>query len=442
MRGLSGDPRRGIGVLQLVVLTGLMLVVIAASFGAGVWAAPYVRAQVLPAPAPPADLDQQFAPFWQAWNLVEQHFVYRGAIDRQKMTYGAIQGMLSSLDDEGHTRFLSPAELKLEESNLKGQFEGIGAEVTTRNGRPTIVAPIEGSPADRAGLRAGDVVVRVDGADVSDLTLTELVSRIRGPKGSAVRLDVIHPGQSAVSQLAIVREEIKVQMVTWAMIPGTTVAHVRISQFGSRADSELRQALGEARGAGATGLVLDVRNNPGGLLDQAVAVASEFQDHGIVLWEEDREGRRKSFQVRRGGVAVDLPMVVLANEGSASAAEIFAGAMQDNGRAVVVGATTFGTGTVLSSFPLDDGSAVLLGTAQWLTPSGRAIRKQGIRPDVEVQLPTSVELLSPRAERSLSASEVRQSGDAQLLRGLELVQAGRTVPAVTLRGRTSLVYAY
>ena len=431
-----------IGALRLLLLTTVMLAVVAVSFGAGVWAAPYVRAQVLPVPGPPADVGQQFAPFWQAWSLVEDHFVFRQSVDRQKMTYGAVRGMLAALDDEGHTRFLSPDELKLEQSNLRGRFEGIGAEVTIRDGRPTIVAPIEGSPAERAGVRAGDVIVRVDGVDVSGLTLTELVTRIRGSKGTTVRLQVLHPGHAVVSDLAVVRDEIKMQMVTWAMVPGTSVAHVRISQFGQTAGDELRQALKEARAGGATALVVDVRNNPGGLLDQAVAVTSEFRDQGIVLWQEDREGRRKAFEVGRGGSATDLPMVVLANEGSASAAEIFAGAMQDNGRAKVVGARTFGTGTVLSSFPLGDGSAILLGTAQWLTPGGRAIRKQGIRPDVEVPLPADVELLSPRRARTLSADEVRQSGDLQLLRALDLVEARRTAPELMLRGRTSLAYAY
>jgi carboxyl-terminal processing protease len=419
-----------------------MLLVIALSFGAGVWAAPYVRAQVLPAPTPPADLNEQMAPFWQAWSLVEQHFAFKDNVDHQKMVYGAIQGMLSTLDDEGHTRFLSPDEVKLEQSNLQGRFEGIGAEVGTRNGRPTIVAPIEGSPAERAGIRSGDVIVRVDGQDVSGLTLTEIVSRIRGPKGSAVQLQVLHPGASVPTELAIVREQIQTQMVTWAMLPGTTVAHIRISQFGQQADAELKQAIAGARAAGATGLVVDIRNNPGGLLDQAVAVSSEFEDNGVVLLQEDRDGRRRSFPVRRGGVAIDLPMVVLTNEGSASASEIFAGAMQDDGRAVVVGAKTFGTGTVLTSFPLGDGSVVLLGTAQWLTPSGRAIRKQGIKPDVPVQLPANAEMLAPRAERTMTSGELQRSADAQLLRGLELVQAGRTAPAATLRGRNSLVYAH
>ncbi len=442
MKGPLADRDRRSALLWLAALTAFMLVVVALSFGAGVWAAPYVRAQVLPAPTPPSDVQQQFAPFWQAWDLVEQHFAFKANIDHRKMVYGAIQGMLDSLDDEGHTRFLSPEELKLEESNLKGQFEGIGAEVTTREGRPTIVAPLEGSPAERAGLRAGDVIVRVDGADVSELSLSEVVNRIRGPKGTTVRLHVLHPGDSALTEVAVVREQIAVQMVTWAMVPGTSVAHVRISQFGQRADAELRQAIGEARAAGATGLVVDVRNNPGGLLDQAIAVTSEFQGTGNVLLQEDREGRRRPFPVRRGGLALDLPLVVLTNEGSASAAEIFAGAMQDNGRAVVVGARTFGTGTVLSSFPLEDGSAVLLGTAQWLTPRGKAIRKQGIEPDHPVALPPGAELISPRVERSLSPDQLRQSRDTQLLRAVELVQGGRTLPTAAYRGRTSLAYAY
>lgn len=421
----SGRSTFARDAVRVTALVGLLLAVMVVSFGAGVWAAPYVRAQVTVPATPPSEDGDHLAPFWQSWRLVQDHFAFKDNVDPQKMAYGAIRGMIDTLDDEGHTRFLSPAEVKLEDSNLHGKFEGIGAELTSRDGRPTIVAPIEGSPAERAGLRPGDVMVRVDGEDVADLTLSQIVSRVRGPRGTTVRLDVIHPGQTVITSVTIVRDEVSVPMVTWAIVPGTSVAHVRIAQFGHNVSSELRQALKDARAAGATSLIVDVRNNPGGLLDQAIGVTSEFQDGGVVLLQEDREGNRKSYPARRGGTALDLPMVVLANEGSASAAEIFAGAMQDNGRARVVGARTVGTGTVLSPYPLSDGSTLLLGTAQWLTPGGRAIRKEGIQPDVEVPLPADVDLLSPRVQRTSSPEAVRGSEDAQFLRALELLEAQR-----------------
>ena len=424
-------PNNSFGrVARAVALISLVLVLVVLAFGAGVVASPALMSQGAPQ-QPTADLTKEFAPFWQVWSLVEDRYVFRQEIDHQKMTYGAIEGMLAMLNDEGHTRFLSPSDLKAEQSSLEGQFDGIGAEVTVRNGRVTIVAPIDGSPAEKAGLKPGDIIAKVDGVDVTDLSLSEVVAKIRGPRGTTVNIDVVHVGQSVVSSVAVVRQQIKTQMVTWAMVPGTTVAHLRITQFGQSTDNDLRLALKEARAAGATSLIADVRNNPGGLLEQAVDVTSEFVDKGAVLLQEDRTGKRKSYDVLPGGQALDLPTVVLINEGSASASEIFAGALQDDKRAQLVGRKTFGTGTVLTPFPLADGSELLLGTGQWLTPNGRAIRKQGIVPDVDIALLASAEIMTPREERTITAEALAKSTDAQLLRAIELAKAA--VPAAAAR---------
>jgi carboxyl-terminal processing protease len=207
------------------------------------------------------------------------------------------------------------------------------------------------------------------------------------------------------------------------MLPGTPVGLIRLSQFSADATDELTTAIREAQVAGATSLIMDVRNNPGGLLQQAAQVTSQFVKGGNVLQQEDAAGKRQVFPVKRGGMATDIPMVVLVNRGSASASEIFAGAMQDHERAILVGETTFGTGTVLETFPLADGSALMLGTSQWLTADGRLIRKQGIEPDVVVEIPIGTEWLSPSVVEDLTVEELLKSEDAQVLKALELLDA-------------------
>jgi carboxyl-terminal processing protease len=367
--------------------------------------------------------------FWKAWDVAQENFVYRNALDSQKMIYGAIRGMIDALGDDGHSRFLTPDEVKAERSALRGQFDGIGAEVNVRNGRPVVVAPLEDSPAERAGLLAGDTIMTVDGVDVTSYTLTELVTKVRGARGTPVTLTVLHPGDSASVDLTIVRDEVKSPSVTWALVPGTTVGHVRISRFGQGTGREVTDAITTAKAAGADRLVLDLRNNPGGLLSEAIASASQVLKEGDVLLEEDASGARRPYPVRKGGIALDLPVAVLINRGSASASEIFAGAVQDHKRGTVVGERSFGTGTVLTPFNLDDGSQLYLGTSQWLTPSGRVIRKAGIQPDVTLQLPNNVRAISPREERTMSVGTLLERNDAQLLKAVELLGATLAQPA-------------
>jgi carboxyl-terminal processing protease len=211
------------------------------------------------------------------------------------------------------------------------------------------------------------------------------------------------------------------------MVPGTHVALLRLSEFSANALDDLTQAVTEARAAGATGLIVDVRNNPGGLLEQAIDVTSQFLPDGNVLQQADADGQRQVYPVKPGSIATDLPLVVLTNRGTASAAEIFAGAIQDHQRGTVVGETTFGTGTVLEPYQLDDGSVLMLGTSQWLTPNGRLIRNQGIEPDVTVKQPLGTELMSPLKLKDLSAAEVQQSEDTQFLTALELIETSLPV---------------
>ncbi len=367
------------------------------------------------------DAPDEFAVFWQAWDIVQKNFVDRSALDPQSLTYGAIRGMVEALGDEGHTAFLTPEEIERQRSDLSGTFTGIGAQLGVRDALPVIIAPFDGSPAYEAGVRAGDIIMKVDGEDVTTMALNDIVAKIRGPEGTVVILSLLRPDENRSLEVSITRGEIKIPAASWAMIPGTEVALIRLSQFSANALDDVTASIEGAKEAGAEALIVDVRNNPGGLLEQAVSVTSLFLSEGNVLLEEDASGDRKAYPVERGGMATDLPLVVLINAGSASSAEIFAGAVQDHERGQVVGETTFGTGTVLQPYSLRDGSALLLGTKQWLTPEGRLIRKQGIEPDVEVILPIEANLVTPLELESMTVEELQESDDAQLHKALELL---------------------
>jgi carboxyl-terminal processing protease len=363
----------------------------------------------------------EFRIFWQAWDTVQKNFVDREALDPQVMTYGAIRGMVQSLGDEGHTAFLTAEERERQTTELSGTFSGIGAQLGVRDQLPVIVAPFDGSPAAEAGVKAGDIILEVNGEDVTSLPLNDIVTRIRGPEGTDVTLSLLRPDENRSLEVTITRGEIKVPAASWAMIPGSTVALIRLSQFTANGEADVIKALEESQAAGATAMILDVRNNPGGLLEQAINVTSQFLKDGDVLLEEDANGNRKSYAVKEGGMGTELPLVVLINGGSASSSEILAGAIQDHKRGELVGQTTFGTGTVLQPYILEDGSALLLGTRQWLTPEGRLIRKQGIAPDYEVLLPIEADLLTPEEIEQLEPPEIAAAEDTQMLKALELL---------------------
>jgi carboxyl-terminal processing protease len=254
------------------------------------------------------------------------------------------------------------------------------------------------------------------------------VGVIRGKEGTEVVLTLLRPDEGESLEIPVTRGEITVPAATWAMVPGTEsegtpVAMIRLSQFSANAREQLVAAIREAKAAGATALVVDIRNNPGGLMEQAIQVTSQFLTDGNVMQQEDAQGKRKAYPVRSGGQATDIPMVVLINEGSASSSEIFAGAIQDHERGLLVGETTFGTGTILEPFVLDDGSGLMLGTSQWLTADGRLIRKQGIEPDIMVELSMTADLIQPREVEGMTAADLLESEDEQLLKALELLDA-------------------
>ncbi len=365
----------------------------------------------------------QFAVFWEAWDLARDQYVEAKTPNPDAMTAGAINGMLSTLGDNGHTRFMTAEESRAWDEQLRGSFEGIGVYIDLRDGQLVIVAPIEGSPAEQAGLLPGDVIQAVNGTQTEGWTISDLQQKVKGPKGTTVTLTVLHPEAAQAVEVTVTRAEVVVPSVTWRML-SDNLAMVRLASFDREAGSQLHTALQAARAQGARAIILDMRNNPGGLLDQAVEVASEFLPEGTtVLLEEDRTGDRKTTVTHSGGSTLDLPLVVLINKGSASSTEIVSGAFQAAHRATLVGETTFGTGTVLTPYRLSDGSRLLLGTQQWLTPDGRQIRGQGIIPDDQVILPLTVAPLSPVEASTLGLPKLRVGPDVQLARAIELAAA-------------------
>ena len=369
----------------------------------------------------PASLGEEdresLALYAEALDTVRDDYVDQQALDPEKQTYGAIEGMLDTLGDKGHTRFLTPEERAQNEEGLSGTYVGIGVQLEAEGDEVVVATPIEGSPADRAGIRSGDVLMAVNGESVRGEDISEIVERVKGPEGTAVRLTVLRGEEERKFDLE--RAEIQSPVVSWALIEGTDVAHVFLSSFSDESARELRGAFEEARSAGARRFVLDLRNNPGGRLDQAVEMAGYFLEPGSVAYvRKEASDGREEVEVEGEPGLTDAPLAVLINEGSASSSEILAGALRDNGRATAIGKTTFGTGTVLSEFVLRDGSSILLGVAEWLTPKGDFIRETGIVPDVEVKLGEGAEPLAPQEVRNLSREEAL-ARDAQLRRAFE-----------------------
>ncbi|MHB1005871.1 MAG: S41 family peptidase [Chloroflexota bacterium] len=352
---------------------------------AGTVSSPIPTATQIPNATPTARTsDEQIALFKQAWQLLDQEFYAGDALKKPDAVYGAIKGTIEALGDP-YTSFATPRQAEVQMEDLSGKFEGIGATVEVRDGRLIVVAPEPGRPADRAGLRAGDFISQIDGKSTEGLTVTEAVSRIRGPRGSTVTLRIVRDGQVDPFDVAVAREEIKLQYVRWQMLPDK-VAYLRLTQFGS-VTPDFLAALKEIRQQGARKLVLDLRNNPGGYLDVSIEIASQFLEKGTVVQQEERDGKRETFAVKPGGTMKDLPMAVLVNKGSASASEIVAGALQDYQRAVLVGEKTFGKGSVQKIHTLADKSSLRITVARWFTPNGRAIHETGLEPDIAVPTP-------------------------------------------------------
>ena len=339
-------------------------------------------------PAVPIDIPdpvpEDLATAWEVWNLISQQHVDRDGFESEEFDEGAIRGLLAALGD-AHTNYVPPEAFQIDNEDLYGSFEGIGANVQMNaDGKLFIVAPLDGSPAEAAGLRSGDLILAVNGESIEGLSLLEAVNLIRGPRGSEVTLLVRHLGQLEEVDLVVRRDRIELDSVLVRNRPEDRFAHIRLTTFYSDTPEDLAKAIEEQQANGAEGLILDVRDNPGGLLSSVVEVVSMFIDEGLILYELDGAGRRTDHRTRNPGQFSDIPLVILANRGSASASEIVVGALQDHERAQIVGDKTFGKGSVNRLYRLGNGGGLYLTFAKWYTPEGRLIEGNGIEPDHEV----------------------------------------------------------
>lgn len=324
----------------------------------------------------------EFAPIWEVHNLLQERY-FEQPLDNSALAEGAIDGMLASLDDP-HTRYLSPADEAAARSSMSGEFEGIGAEVESVDGDITIVAPIDGSPAQAAGLQPGDILREANGTELTGMEISEAAGIVRGPAGSTVTL-LIQRGEE-IFEVDIVRDVIKLPSVRGEMLE-EGIAYVRLSRFANNSGSELEDLLAELLAENPSGLILDLRRNPGGSLDTTVEIADEFLPEGNILIEKFGDGTERVFESTDSGIAEEIPIVVLIDEGSASASELLAGALRDRNRGTLIGQTTFGKGTVQTWQPLSNGGGVRITIAQWLTPDRAWIHENGLEPDYFIPLP-------------------------------------------------------
>jgi carboxyl-terminal processing protease len=359
--------------IKNVVIAVVSLVLLALSFGAG--CALGSSTQVGQA--------QGLGVVEQAWNIIFQDYVDKDRLDAGALSHAAIDGMVGVLDDP-YAAYVDAEDYKLSSGSLAGKIEGIGAQVALRDAQIMIIAPIPDSPAARAGIRAGDVILEVDGWSTEGMSLAEAVLNIRGPKGTSVRLLILHQGETTPEEVEIVRAEIEVPSVSYEM--RGDISYVSIHYFSERTNEELSAVLEGLDQNTAQGIVLDLRSNPGGLLSEVVDVASRFLREGTVVSVVDNEGKHTPSLVEPDGVVTDLPIVVLVDAYSASGSEVLAGALQDHGRAVVAGTKTFGKGSVNILRELKDGSGLFITTARWLTPNGHLIEGEGLYPDIELEL--------------------------------------------------------
>ncbi len=367
-------------------------------------------AQATQPPNAPGD----FGVFWQAYQLIEKNYVGRSGLSDQTLTYGAIRGMMQALGDTDHSVFLTPAEVQASQNQLGGSVVGIGVVLGQRNSSVIILQVVANGPAGQAGMQAGDVITAVNGQSVAGQDSGQIAAQVRGQAGTSVQITVQRPSTSQTLDFTIVRAEVHFPAASWTMVPGTKVALLNLFEFSSGSADELRQARDQAIAAGAQGLILDLRGNPGGYVDQAVNVASLFLNSKTVYIRELADNQRIPVTTNDKIQATDLPLALLVDGGTASSAEIVAGAIKSAGRGPVIGQTTFGTGTILLTYPLADGSAIRLAVERWLTPDGQLIFGHGITPTQTVALSGNQLPLAPNEVAALTPAQVASMPDDQL----------------------------
>lgn len=362
---------------------------------------------------PPKNINVDFKLFWDTWNLLSRSYIDKGALDPTKMFYGAISGMVSSLGDP-YTFFLPPDVQKISKEELDGTFEGVGIQLGfNKDKRLVVIAPLLGTPAEKAGIKPQDIIVKIKDKDTTNITLPEAVSLIRGPKGTEVDLTILREGEQDARTFTLKRDTILVKSVEVSFKNtnnGKNIAVVKLTRFGERTKEEWAEAVSQVLSKEASGVVLDLRNNPGGYLEGAVFIASEFLSGGDVVLQENSLGDRVPFKVNRVGKLTKIPLVALINKGSASASEIVAGALQDRKRAKLVGEKSFGKGTIQEAEDLPGGTGIHITVAKWLTPEGRWVNDtEGLEPDIKIE-----------EERKDDVDD--QSLDLQLEKALELLE--------------------
>lgn len=319
----------------------------------------------------------------QAWDIIFTDYVDKDKLDAGAMSRAAIDGMVETLDDP-YTSYLDAEGYQMSVTHLEGEFDGIGAYVTITDEQLTVIAPIAGSPAEEAGIRAGDLILEINGVPAKEMSLAEAVLKIRGPRGTSVKLLILHEDETEPQEIEIVRSTVEVPSVRFEM--REDIAYINITQFSERTDEELIPVLQSAIANEASGIILDLRSNPGGLLDVVIDIASHFISEGTVVKILSNQEELSTLPVEPGEITVDLPIVVLVDKFSASGSEVLAGALQDYGRATIAGEKTYGKGSVNILRRLADGSGLYITTARWMTPDGRLIEGEGIEPDYELDL--------------------------------------------------------
>jgi len=391
------------------------------------------------------------------------YIVQKDYVDETKvenLIEGAINGMLMTLDP--HSSYMPPDVYKEMQVETKGEFGGLGIELTVKEGVLTVVAPIEDTPAFRAGIKSGDQIVKIEGKSTKNMSLMDAVKKLRGKKGTEVTISIMREGLTQLNDFTIMRDTIQIKSVK-SKVLNETIGYIRVTQFQEQTTSEFRKALEEIEATPQlSGLILDLRNNPGGLLQQAVEMCDEFLDSGLIVYTEGRsESQKMEFKAKKGENSHRYPLIVLVNAGTASGSEIVAGALQDHGRALILGTTTFGKGSVQTIIPLDDGSGLRLTTARYFTPNGRSIHAKGIKPDIEVEdFVEGTETESPKVqflrekdlERHFKNDEVTQeppgdnkaaekakdqdiTPDPPLSRAVELIKTWRVFKGIECPGK-------
>ena len=382
--------------LHVALVLFLGMLVIAASFFAGAYFGYAGRPEVEKAlsvfnkmPAAEGAQEVDFAPFWKAWNVLEEKFAVPsededGVINRQQLLWGAVSGLAKSVGDP-YTVFFPPEEKKIFESDIRGDFEGVGMEIGIRKNVLTVVSPLKGTPADRAGIKAGDRIVQIDGESTEDMTVEEAVRRIRGQKGTAVKLTMLRDGGDGPLEIRVIRDTVIVPNIETQTAEGKVFV-IKLSSFSERSPQDFRRALREMVDTQQYGLVLDLRNNPGGFLAASVEIASWFLPAGeVVARERFTSGEERLYRSRGDNIFRKLPMVILVNGGSASASEILAGALREHKVAALMGTKTFGKGSIQELVSITDETSLKVTVARWFTPEGHSISGDGLEPDIIVE---------------------------------------------------------